>query len=50
VIIGAIIRVEYLSGGRAFMFIAAGVLMPLGLWLLLGSQRMAPSRVGVVAD
>jgi hypothetical protein len=24
VIVGAIIRVEYLSGGRAFMFIAAG--------------------------
>jgi uncharacterized protein len=44
VIVGAIIRVEYLSGGRAFMFIAAGVLLPLGLWLLLGSQRMAPSR------
>ncbi|HMD57563.1 MAG TPA: sulfite exporter TauE/SafE family protein [Solirubrobacteraceae bacterium] len=44
VVVGAIIRVEYLSGGRAFMFIAAGVLMPLGLWLLLGSQRMAPSR------
>jgi uncharacterized protein len=44
VIVGAIIRVEYLSGGRAFMLIAAGVLMPLGLWLLLGSQRMAPSR------
>lgn len=44
VILGAIIRVEYLSGGRAFMFIAAGVLMPLGLLLLLGSQRMTPSR------
>ncbi len=44
VIVGAIIRVEYLSRGRAFMFIAAGVLMPLGLWLPLGSQRMAPSR------
>jgi hypothetical protein len=44
VIVGAIIRVDYLSGGHAFMFIAAGVLMPLGLWLLLGSQRMAPSR------
>ncbi|HEX4116731.1 MAG TPA: sulfite exporter TauE/SafE family protein [Solirubrobacteraceae bacterium] len=26
------------------MFIVAGVLMPLGLWLLVGSQRMAPSR------
>ncbi len=44
VIVGAVIRVQYLSGERAFMFIAAGVLMPLGLWLLLGSQRTAPSR------
>jgi uncharacterized membrane protein YfcA len=44
VIGGAIIRVDYLSGGHAFMFIAAGVLMPLGLWLLLGAQRVAPSR------
>jgi uncharacterized protein len=44
VVVGAIIRVEYLSGGRAFMFIAAGVLLPLGLWLLLGSQRLPPSR------
>jgi uncharacterized membrane protein YfcA len=44
VILGAIIRVEYLSGGRAFMFVAAGVLMPLGLWLLLGGQRMPPPR------
>lgn len=44
VIVGAAIRVEYLSGGRAFMFIAAGVLLPLGLWLLLGSQRIVPSR------
>lgn len=44
VVAGAVIRVQYLSGQRAFMFIAAGVLMPLGLWLLLGSQRMAPAR------
>jgi uncharacterized protein len=44
VIAGAIIRVEYVSGRREFMFIAAAVLMPLGLWLLLGSQRMAPPR------
>jgi uncharacterized protein len=42
VVLGAIIRVDYLSSGHAFMFIAAGVLMPLGLWLLLGSQRMTP--------
>lgn len=34
------IRVELLSGSRAFMFIAAGVLLPLGLWLLLGAQRI----------
>jgi uncharacterized protein len=44
VIAGAIIRVEYLSGGQAFMFITAGVLMPLGLWLLLGAQRLPRDR------
>jgi hypothetical protein len=44
VIAGAIIRVELLSGGRAFELVAAGVLLPLGLWLMLGSQRMKPPR------
>jgi uncharacterized membrane protein YfcA len=44
VIAGAIIRVELLAGGRSFMFIASGILLPLGLWLLLGSQRIAPER------
>lgn len=44
VVIGAIVRVEYLGGSYAFMLIAAGVLMPLGLWLILGSQRMARPR------
>jgi len=44
VIAGAIIRVEYLSGDRTFMFIAAGVLLPLGLWLLLGAQRVSRER------
>jgi len=44
VIVGAIIRVEYLSGDRAFTFIAAGVLMPLGMWLLLGAQRLPRER------
>jgi uncharacterized membrane protein YfcA len=44
VIVGAIIRVEYLSGGRTFELIAAGVLMPLGLWLLLGAQRIPRER------
>ena len=44
VIAGAIIRVELLSGGRAFQLVAASVLLPLGLWLMLGSQRMQRSR------
>lgn len=44
VIAGAIIRVELLPGQRAFMFIAAGVLLPLGLWLLLGAQRVPRAR------
>ena len=43
VIAGAIIRVEFLSGDRAFQLVAAGVLLPLGLWLALGSQRIAPA-------
>jgi uncharacterized membrane protein YfcA len=44
VIAGAIVRVEFLADGRSFVFIASGVLLPLGLWLLLGSQRIAPVR------
>jgi hypothetical protein len=44
VLAGSIIRVELLSGSRAFTFVAAGVLLPLGLWLLLGSQRRARPR------
>lgn len=44
VVAGAVIRVELLAGGRSFMFIASGVLLPLGLWLMLGSQRIAPRR------
>lgn len=49
VIAGAVIRVEFLSRGRAFELVVAGVLLPLGLWLALGSQRIprprpAPSR------
>jgi uncharacterized membrane protein YfcA len=51
VIAGAIIRVELLSGDRPFELIVAGVLLPLGLWLMLGSQRLpstqpTPSRQG----
>jgi len=44
VIAGAVIRVELLSGDRAFTLVAAGVLLPLGLWLALGSQRLPPTR------
>lgn len=39
VIAGAVIRVELLSSSHAFMLIASGVLLPLGLWLMLGAQR-----------
>ncbi|MDO8208829.1 sulfite exporter TauE/SafE family protein [Conexibacter sp. CPCC 206217] len=44
VVAGAVIRVELLAGERAFMVVAAGVLLPLGLWLLLAAQRMQPQR------
>ncbi|HXD65974.1 MAG TPA: sulfite exporter TauE/SafE family protein [Solirubrobacteraceae bacterium] len=43
-IVGAVVRVELLSGARAFTLIAAVVLLPLGLWLLLGSQSLARQR------
>jgi uncharacterized membrane protein YfcA len=44
VVAGAVIRVELLSGSRAFMLVASGVLLPLGLWLMLGAQRRARPR------
>jgi hypothetical protein len=44
VVAGAVIRVELLAGGRAFMFVAAGVLLPLGLWLAVGGQTSPPAR------
>jgi hypothetical protein len=42
VVIGAVLRVEVLSGSRAFKLIAAGVLLPLGLWLLVGARTVPP--------
>jgi len=39
VVAGAVIRVEFLSGSTGFMIVVSGVLLPLGVWLLLGSQR-----------
>jgi uncharacterized membrane protein YfcA len=44
VIIGAVLRVEMLYGSRAFTFIAAGVLLPLGLWLLVGARSLPSTR------
>lgn len=44
VIAGAILRVEVFSGSRSFTVIAALVLAPLGLWLLLGAQRLVRPR------
>ncbi len=44
VIAGAIIRVQLLSRSRTFMLVAAGVPLPLGLWLALGSQRLPRAR------
>jgi uncharacterized membrane protein YfcA len=44
VVAGAVIRVELLSGARAVTLMAAGVLLPLGLWLLLGAQRLPRER------
>lgn len=44
VIVGAIVRVEWLSDSRDFTLIAAGVLLPLGLWLLAGSQPLPRER------
>jgi uncharacterized protein len=44
VIGGAILRVEFLAGQRTFTIIAALVLLPLGLWLLLGAQNLPRSR------
>jgi uncharacterized protein len=44
VVAGAIIRVELLSGSQAFLLVASGVLLPLGVWLMLGSQRRIRDR------
>lgn len=44
VVAGAVIRVEWLADPHDFMFVAAGVLLPLGLWLLLGAQRVPRVR------
>ncbi len=47
VVMGAIVRVEWLSNSRDFTFVAAGVLLALGLWLLLGSQPIPREQPAV---
>jgi uncharacterized membrane protein YfcA len=52
VVAGAILRVEVFSGERRTTVIAALVLVPLGLWLLLGAQTLAhhaPRRLAATA-
>ena len=44
VIAGAVLRVEVFSGQRSFTIIAALVLLPIGLWLLLGAQNLTRPR------
>jgi uncharacterized membrane protein YfcA len=39
VILGAVVRVEWLSGPDAFLLVVAAVLVPLGAWLLLANPR-----------
>jgi len=38
VIVGAVVRVEWLSNSQDFTLVASGLLLALGLWLGLGSQ------------
>jgi uncharacterized membrane protein YfcA len=48
VMVGAVVRVELLSGPTAFLFVVAAVLAPLGAWLLLfgpPAQRPGPPAV-----
>jgi uncharacterized membrane protein YfcA len=48
VVLGAVVRVELLSGPTAFLFVVAAVLGPLGAWLLLfgpPAQRAGPAAI-----
>jgi uncharacterized membrane protein YfcA len=49
VVVGAIVRVQWLSDAHDFAVVAAGVLLPLGLWLVLGSQRLPTERSEVTS-
>jgi uncharacterized membrane protein YfcA len=48
VVAGAVIRVEYLSGPRAFLLVVAAVLLPLGAWLATTGARRPSSADGRV--
>jgi uncharacterized membrane protein YfcA len=39
VVLGAVIRVEWLAGPDAFLLVVAAVLVPLGMWLLLAAPQ-----------
>jgi uncharacterized membrane protein YfcA len=49
VVVGAIVRVQWLSDSHDFAFVAAGVLLPLGLWLVLGSQGLPSEQPEVTS-
>lgn len=59
VIVGAIVRVEFLPGDRAFAIVVAAVLIPLGVWTLIGRRgvqaltrpptRLPSAALGVLA-
>jgi uncharacterized membrane protein YfcA len=44
VVVGAVVRVRFLSGEHAFSLAAAVVLAAVGLWLVVGAQRIPPRR------
>ena len=44
VVVGAVLRVEVLSGPTAFYFVIAAVLVPLGAWLAIGRAPTARRR------
>ncbi len=59
VIVGAIVRVEFLPGDRAFAILVAAVLIPLGVWTLIGRRgaqattrwpaRLPATALGILA-
>jgi uncharacterized membrane protein YfcA len=50
VVVGAVVRVELLSGSTAFLFVVAAVLAPLGAWLLAFGPPSVPSEPVAIAE